>query len=70
MSDRQFRWANNLPNPMYAKLDHVLVAIEWATKYPLSMVVALNRDILGHTPLLLNIGESITCTVPLFSNLN
>lgn len=58
MSGRQFTWANRLPNPTYEKLDRVLVATEWDNKYPLSTVVALNRDISDHTPLLLNTGES------------
>ena len=61
MPGRQFTWANNLPNPTYEKLDRVLVATEWDQKYPLSMVVALNRDLSDHTPLLLNTGETNTC---------
>jgi hypothetical protein len=42
MSGRKFAWANNLPNPMYEKLDRVLVATEWVINIFFSMVVALN----------------------------
>lgn len=58
MSGRQFTWANNLTTPTYEKLDRVLVTTELDLKYPLSSVVALNRDISDHIPLLLNFGES------------
>jgi hypothetical protein len=61
MSGRQFTWANNLPNPTFEKLDQVLVTTEWDQKFPLSSVVALNRDISDHTPLLLNSGEATSC---------
>jgi hypothetical protein len=45
MSGRNFTWANNLVNPTYEKLDRVLMSTEWEHKFPLSSVVALNRDI-------------------------
>jgi hypothetical protein len=64
MSGRQFTWANRLPYLTYEKLDRILVATEWDNKYPLSTVVALNRDIFDHTPLLLNTGESNECALP------
>lgn len=64
MSGRQFTWASSLPNPTYEKLDRILVATEWDNKYPLSTVVALNRDISDHTSLLLNTSELSTCTQP------
>lgn len=70
MSGRQFTWANRLPVPTYEKLDRVLVATEWDSNVLLSTVVALNRDISDHTPLLLNTGESTTCAVPPLSILN
>jgi hypothetical protein len=64
MSGRQFTWANRLPYLTYEKLDRIPVATEWDNKYPLSTVVALNRDIFDHTPLLLNTGESNECALP------
>jgi hypothetical protein len=64
MSGRHYTWANKLPYPTYEKPDRILVATEWDNKYPLSTIVALNRDISNHTPLLLNTGESNECTVP------
>lgn len=60
MVGRQYTWANNLPIPTYKKLDRVLVTTEWDEKYPLSSVVALNRHISDHTPLLLNTGEPVS----------
>ena len=54
MSGRIYTWANNLANPTYEKLDRILMSTEWEHKFPLSSVVALNRDISDHTPLLLN----------------
>lgn len=61
MTGRRYTWANNLPCPTYEKLDKILVATKWEHKYPLSTVIGLNRDLLDHTPLLLNIGESNSC---------
>jgi hypothetical protein len=51
---------NNRSSPTYEKLDHVLAAIEWEEKYPLTMVQALSRVISDHVPLLLNSGETNT----------
>ena len=58
MSGRNFTWANNLANPTYEKNDRVLMSTEWEHKFHLSSVVALNRDISDHTPLLLNTKSS------------
>jgi hypothetical protein len=54
MSGRKYTWANSLTNPTYEKLHRVLMSTEWEENFPLSTVVALSRDILDHTPLLLN----------------
>ena len=54
MSGRKYTWANSLEKPTYEKLDKILMATEWEQKFPLSNVIALNRDISDHTPLLLN----------------
>jgi hypothetical protein len=61
MTGRRYTWANNLPCPTYEMLDRILVATEWEHKYPLSTVIALNRDLSDHTPLLLNTWESNSC---------
>jgi len=58
MSGRKYTWANSLEKPTYEKLDRILMAIEWEQKFPLSNVIALNRDISDHTPLLLNTRDS------------
>ena len=58
MSGRKYTWANSLQTPTYEKLDRILMATEWEEKFPLSNVIALNRDISDHTPLLLNTRDS------------
>jgi len=58
MSGRKYTWANSLEKPTYEKLDRILMATEWEQKFPLSNVIALNRDISDHTPLLLNTRDS------------
>jgi len=58
MSGRKYTWANSLEKPTYEKLDRILMATEWEQKFPLSNVIALNRDISNHTPLLLNTRDS------------
>ena len=54
MSGRKYTWANSLQTPTYEKLDRILMATEWEEKFPLSNVIALNRDISDHASLLLN----------------
>lgn len=51
LSNRSFTWANALENPTYETLDRILVSTEWEAKFPLSIVQAMNRDILDLTPL-------------------
>jgi hypothetical protein len=58
MSGRKFTWANSMPNPMYVKLDRILMSSEWQQNFPLPNVVALSRDITYHTPLLLDTGRA------------
>jgi exonuclease III len=52
MSGRKFSWANRLQNQTFEKLDRVLVCTDFESKYPLTNVLALSREISGHTPLL------------------
>jgi hypothetical protein len=58
MSSRRYTWANSLPNPTYEKLDIILMSTEWEKKIPLENVIALSRDTLDHTPLLLDTGRA------------
>jgi hypothetical protein len=58
MSRTKYTWENNLANPTFEKLDRVLMTTEWEEKFPLSTVQALTKEVLDHTPLLLNSGES------------
>ena len=52
MAGRKFTWANHLQNQTFEKLDRILVCTEFESKYPLTTVHALNREISDHTPLL------------------
>jgi hypothetical protein len=52
MSGRKFTWANRLQNQTFEKLDRVLVCTDFESKYPLTTVLALSREISDHTPLL------------------
>jgi hypothetical protein len=58
MSGRKFAWVNSLPNPMFEKLDRILMSIEWEQKFSLANVIALSRDITDHMPLLLDTGRA------------
>jgi exonuclease III len=53
LTGRKFTWANRLQNQTFEKLDRILVCTDFESKYPLSTVVALNREISDHTPLFL-----------------
>jgi hypothetical protein len=58
MSDRQFTWANSLPEPTYEKLDRVLMDTEWEVKYPMVSVRALERieKLSDHATIILTTG--------------
>jgi hypothetical protein len=49
---------NSLPAPTYEKLDRVLMTTEWEFKFPLVSVRALDRGVLDHTLLLLDMGDA------------
>lgn len=57
MSFRKFTWANSKYVQTFERLDRVLVSTEWESKFPLSNVQALNREISYHTPLVLDTGN-------------
>ena len=58
MSGRQYTWAGPDDNPIFEKLDRVLVSTDWEDKFPLCSVEPRDRDISDHTPLILNTGAS------------
>ena len=51
MAGRKFTWVNNLQNQTFEKLDKILVCTDFESKYPVSSVRALSREISNHTPL-------------------
>jgi hypothetical protein len=61
MTDMNYTWANSLDDPTYEKLDRILICTQWEQKFPLSTLVASTRDILGHTPLILDTGQTSSC---------
>jgi len=58
MIERQFTWANSLPEPTYEKLNRVLMDTEWEDKFPMVTVRALERieALSDHAPILLSVG--------------
>ena len=67
LSGRRFTWTNHRTIKTFEKLDRTLTSTDWELKYPRSTVQALNREILDHTPLFLNTGDTSTSgSLPLF----
>jgi hypothetical protein len=58
LSGHQYTWTHNLPTPTFKKLDRILVSTNWELKYQKVTEQALIRDILDHTPVLLDTGDS------------
>ena len=58
MSGRQFTCAGPRDNPLFEKLDRVLVSTDWEDKFPLSTVESRDGNISDHTLLILNTGSS------------
>jgi len=52
LTGRKFTWANNVPNQTFEKLDRVLACTDFESKYALTTVHTLSREISDHTPLL------------------
>jgi hypothetical protein len=58
MFGHQFTCAGPRDNPLFEKLDRVLVSTDWEDKFPLSTVESRDGNISDHTPLILNTGSS------------
>ena len=58
MSGRQYTWAGPGDDPLFEKLDRVLVSTDWEDRFPLLTVEARDRNISDHTPLVLSTGSS------------
>lgn len=57
LSGRSFTWSNN-HDPLFEKLDRVLVSPDWLAHYPLTTVSALHRDVSDHAGLLMNFSKT------------
>jgi exonuclease III len=66
LSGRSFTWANHLQNQTFEKLDRILVCTDFESKYPLTTVNALSREISDHTPLLCCTNNSSSSYQPQF----
>ena len=66
LTGRKFTWANRVQNQTFEKLDRILVCMDFKSKYPLSTVVALSRDISDHTPLLFSTNSPSSAYQPQF----
>ena len=66
MAGRKFTWANHLQNQTFEKLDRILVCTDFESKYPVTSVQALSREISDHTPLLCSTNSSSPAYQPHF----
>ncbi|PNT64195.1 hypothetical protein BRADI_4g25857v3 [Brachypodium distachyon] len=55
---RSFTWSNNQEDPLFEKLDRILVSSGWISTHPLATVIALNRRVSDHNSLLVTYGLS------------
>ena len=60
LSDRKLTWAKRLQNQTFERLDRVLFCTDLESKFPQTTLHALTREILDHTPLLLNTNNSFS----------
>jgi endonuclease/exonuclease/phosphatase family metal-dependent hydrolase len=65
-SGRKYTWTNNLPNQTFEKLDRILVSTDFESKYALTTVHTLNREISDHTPLLFSTNNPSSTYQPQF----
>lgn len=68
MSGRQYTWVSHGDDPIFEKLDQVLLSTEWEEKFPLCIVLARNKGQSYHT-LVPNTGSLLTLPALLFLNL-
>jgi hypothetical protein len=54
---RSFTWSNNQVNPILEVLNRALVNVEWNSRYPLSNLKILPREISDHNPIRISFGE-------------
>ena len=54
MNGRMFTWSNNQENPVFEKLDRVLVTKEWEDLFPQATVNRLPREVSDHNPLIVS----------------
>jgi hypothetical protein len=55
-SGRKFAWSNNQHDPLFEKLDRVLVSPEWEQQYPLVTVKPLVRGVSDHVAFVIDSG--------------
>ena len=60
LSGRSYTWSNNQEDPLFAKLDRILVSSLWEQQFPLVTVRTLVRGVPDHATLLLHTGIKST----------
>ena len=60
LSGRSYTWSNNQEDPLFAKLDRILVSSLWEQQFPLVTVRTLVRGVSDHAALLLHTGIKST----------
>jgi hypothetical protein len=63
---RSYSWTNNQEKPIMAKLDRILVPMEWDKKYPTSQVTLLPKEVSDHYPMKISFGLKHITKEPIF----
>jgi exonuclease III len=56
---RAFFWTNNQEKPIMAKLDTVLASVEWDSRYLMTKMSMLPKQVSDHNPLLISFGARL-----------
>ena len=59
LNGRVFTWSNNQENPVFEKLDRILMSLSHESLFPLMILRALPRVLSDHAPLLLDSGMNL-----------
>lgn len=59
LNGRIFTWSNNQENPVFEKLDRILMSLSFESLFPLMFLRALPRVLSDHAPLLLDFGLNL-----------
>jgi len=66
IADRSFTWSTLQDRLILARLDRVLLSVEWETHFPLTTLRTLPRPISDHTPLCLDTEDTLIAKMKIF----